>query len=275
MTNQRSLLFLLLGAVVTVAAVFGALHFAGGLSGSDGDVPAVAMSKGDVEKIVRNYLLENPEVIFDAVDRLKAKEGEQRLSGLRDAAKTHAAQLFNEAEPIVVGNPKGDVTVVEFFDYRCQYCRKVRQSLTDLMKQDGGVKVIFKEYPILSKESELAAQAAIASLPQGQYWDFHVALMDAEDLSEESIFASPKSIGLDVDPAARRHEERQGRGPPRRNAKARPRHRRGRDADLLHRRRALCGRADAERNEGRGGRGTKGAGELNQSDPASGEDGSA
>jgi protein-disulfide isomerase len=198
MTNQRSLLLLLLGAVATVAAVFGALHFAGGLSGSDGDVPAVAMNKGDVEKIVRNYLLENPEVIFEAIDRLKAKEGEQRLSGLRDAAKTHATQLFKEPEPIVVGNPKGDVTVVEFFDYRCQYCRKARQSLTDLMKQDGGVKVVFKEYPILSKESELAAQAAIASLPQGRYWDFHVALMDAEDLSEESIFVIAKSIGLDV-----------------------------------------------------------------------------
>lgn len=198
MTNQRSLMFLLLGAVVMVAAVFGALHFAGGLSGSGGDVPAVAMSKNDVEKIVRNYLLENPEIIFEAIDRLKAKEGEQRLSSLRGAAKTHASKLFREADPIVMGNPKGDVTVVEFFDYRCQYCKKVRQALTDLMKQDGGVRVVFKEYPILSKESELAAQAAVASLPQGKYWDFHIALLDAEELSEESIFAIAKSVGLDV-----------------------------------------------------------------------------
>lgn len=198
MTNQRSLIFLLLGAVVMVAAVFGALHFAGGLSGSDDEAPAMAMNRGDVEKIVKNYLLENPEIIFEAIDRLKAKEGDQRMAGLRDAAKTHATQLFKEPEPIVVGNPKGDVTIVEFFDYRCQYCKKVRQSLTDLMKQDGGVRVVFKEYPILSKESELAAQAAVASLPQGKYWDFHIALLDAEDLSEEGIFDVAKSIGLDV-----------------------------------------------------------------------------
>lgn len=198
MTNQRSLIFLLLGAVAMVVAVFGALHFAGGLSNSDDEAPAMAMNKGDVEKIVRNYLLENPEIIFEAVDRMKSKEGEQRMSGLRDAAKTHASQLFKEAEPIVAGNPKGDVTIVEFFDYRCPYCKKAKKTMVDLLKQDGGVKLILKEYPILSKESELAAQAAIASLAQGKYWDFHLALIEAEDLSEEGIFAVAKSTGLDV-----------------------------------------------------------------------------
>jgi len=198
MTHQRSLVLLLLGAVIMVVAVFGALHFTGGLAGSDEEAPAIAMNKGDVEKIVRNYLLENPEIIFEAIDRLKSKEGEQRLSSLRDNAKAHATALFKEAEPIVAGNPKGDITVVEFFDYHCPYCKKVKQTMVDLLKQDGGVRLVLKEYPILSKESEMAARAAVASLAQGKYWDFHLGLMGAEDLSEESIFAIAKDAGLDV-----------------------------------------------------------------------------
>jgi protein-disulfide isomerase len=199
MTNQRSILFLLLGAAVMVAAVVGALFVAGRMAGSDDGVPAVAMNRGDIEKIVRNYILENPNILIEALEGMKAEEGEQRVAKLREKAKIHANELYNEPEPLFVGNPKGDVTVVEFFDYRCQFCRKARQALTDLMKQDGGVRVVFKEYPILSKESELAAKAAIASLPQGKYWDFHVALMDAEDLSEKSIFVIAKSVGLDVE----------------------------------------------------------------------------
>ena len=195
MTNQRSILLLLIGAVVMVVAVVAALRFAGG--GSD-DAPLSAMSKSDVEKIVRNYLLENPEVIFEAVDRMKAKEEGDRLVNLQDNAKKHSAALFQEAEPIVAGNPKGDVTIVEFFDYRCPYCKKGKQNVSDLLKQDGNVRLVLKEYPILSAESELAAQAAVASVAQGKYWDFHLALMGAEELSEESIFAIAKDVGVDV-----------------------------------------------------------------------------
>lgn len=196
MTNQRSIVFLLIGAVVMVVAVFAALRLAGGFGGEE--VPAVAMNKADVEKIVRNYLLEHPEVIFEAVDRMKAKEDGERLVNLQDNAKKHAAAMFNEAEPIVAGNPKGDVTIVEFFDYRCPYCKKGKQYVADLLKQDGNVRLVLKEYPILSPESELAARAAVASVPQGKYWDFHLALMSAEELSEDSIFAIAKDVGIDV-----------------------------------------------------------------------------
>jgi protein-disulfide isomerase len=195
MTNQRSIIFLLIGAVAMVVAVFAALRFVG--TGSD-DVPANAMSKADVEKIVRNYLLENGEVILESVDRLKQKEEGDRLVNLQDNAKKHEAALFREAEPIVAGNPKGDVTIVEFFDYRCPYCKKGKQIVSDLLKQDGNIRLVLKEYPILSPESELAAQAAVASVPQGKYWDFHLALMGAEELSEDSIFAIAKDVGIDV-----------------------------------------------------------------------------
>jgi protein-disulfide isomerase len=180
-----------------VVAVFGALRFAGSFSDSN-EAPAVAMSKADVEKIVRNYLLENPEVIFEAVDKFQNRENDQRLTRMREGAKSHANALFKEPEPIVAGNPNGDITVVEFFDYHCPYCKRVKQDVSDLLKQDGNIRLVLKEFPILSKESENAARAAIASLAQGKYWDFHLALMGAEDLSEESIFAAAKSVGIDV-----------------------------------------------------------------------------
>jgi protein-disulfide isomerase len=196
MNNQKTVLYLLLAATIMVAAVFGALRLAGMIGGDN--VPATAMSKDDVEKIVRNYLLEHPEVIFEAVDAMKNKEESQRLVKMRDKAKAHEAQLYAEAEPLVAGNPKGDVTIVEFFDYRCPYCRKVKKTVTDLLNQDGNIKLILKEFPILSPESEMAAQVAIAAAAQGKYWDVHLAFMGAEDLTEERIFALAKEAGADV-----------------------------------------------------------------------------
>lgn len=196
MNNQKTVLYLLLAAAIMVAAVFGALRFAGMIGGEE--VPAAAMSKGDVEKIVRNYLLENPEVILEAVEGLKNKEEGQRLVKMRDSAKTHKAALYEEPNPLVGGNPNGDVTIVEFFDYRCPYCHKVKKTVSDLLKQDGNIKLILKEFPILSPESEMAAQVAIASAAQGKYWDVHMAFMGAEDLSAERIFVLAKEAGVDI-----------------------------------------------------------------------------
>jgi len=197
MTNYRSLLLLLIGAVVMVAAVFVALRFAGDTSDTD-EPPATAMSRADVEKIVRNYLLENPEVIIEAVNGMQRKEDAERIAKMREGAKSHATALFKEAEPLVAGNPKGDVTIIEFFDYRCPYCKQVTADLATLLKQDGNIRLVLKEFPILSAESGMAAKAAIASTAQGKYWDFHMALMNAEELSEELIFKLAKDTGIDV-----------------------------------------------------------------------------
>ena len=198
MTNQRPLALLLIGAVVLVVVVFAALRFAGGFSGSE-EAPGVAMSKADVEKIVKNYLLENPEVIFEAVDRMQSKQNDQRLAKMREGAKSQAAALFKEPAPIVAGNPKGDITMVEFFDYHCPYCKKVKEDVSALIKQDGNIRLVLKEFPILGPDSLMAAQAAIASINQGKYWDFHMALMGAEDLSEENILKTAQSVGLNVE----------------------------------------------------------------------------
>ncbi|MFM9864543.1 MAG: DsbA family protein [Micropepsaceae bacterium] len=197
MTNQKTVLYLLVAALAMVAAVFGALRFSGMMGGED--VPAVAMNKADVEKIVRNYLLENPEVIFEAVDAMKSKEESQRLVKMKDKAKAHQTALYREPEPLIGGNPKGDITIVEFFDYRCPYCRKVKKTVADLLNQDGNIKFVLKEFPILSPESEMAAQVAIAAAAQGKYWDVHMAFMGAEDLAGERIFQLAKEAGADIE----------------------------------------------------------------------------
>ena len=185
------------GAFLLVVAVFLALRLAGNLSSQD-DVPAMAASKADVERIVRNYLLEHPEVIFEAVEKYQQNESDTRVSQMRDKAKKRSAELFDSPDSVVVGNPKGDVTIVEFFDYRCGYCRKVVKDVASLIKQDGNIRLVMKEFPILSPESEMAARAALASAAQGKYWEFHLALMEAEELSEPSIMFAAKSVGLDT-----------------------------------------------------------------------------
>jgi protein-disulfide isomerase len=195
MTNKNTVIYLLIGAFIMVTAVFGALRLA---SWADGEVPDAAMSKGDVEKIVRNYLLENPEVIFEAVERMKSKDESQRLVKMKDKAKSHQTALFAEPEPLVAGNPKGDITIVEFFDYRCPYCRKAKKTVRDLLNQDGNIKLVLKEFPILSPESEMAAQVAIAAAAQGKYWDVHMAFMGAEDLAGQRIFDLAKEAGADI-----------------------------------------------------------------------------
>lgn len=198
MPIQRSTLLLIAGAVLMVGAVVLALRLAGGFSGSD-DVPAMATSKADIERIVRNYLLENPEIIFEAAKRMEEKESDQRVTQMREGAKKRTTELYNAPDAIIAGNPAGDVTIVEFFDYRCAYCRKIVPDLSQLLKQDGNIKLVLKEFPILSKESDMAARAAIASVAQGKYWDFHIALMNAEELSEESVFAIAKGLGMNIE----------------------------------------------------------------------------
>jgi protein-disulfide isomerase len=98
----------------------------------------------------------------------------------------------------VAGNPNGDVTIVEFFDYKCGYCRKIVPELSQLIKQDGNIRLVMKEFPILSRDSEMAARAAVASVKQGKYWDFHIALMSADEITQESVMAIAKGVGIDT-----------------------------------------------------------------------------
>ena len=156
-------------------------------------------SKADIEQIVHNYLLENPQIIIEAMDRYQANESNREIANMRAGVKKNATELFREHDPIVAGNPNGDVTMVEFFDYHCPYCKKVRDDLVKLLKDDGKIRLVLKEFPILTAESEMASRAAIASFAQGKYWQLHLALLGSDDLSEPMIYALAQQAGLDVD----------------------------------------------------------------------------
>lgn len=176
------------------------VFFLGMTAAAAADQAAGQRSVEEIEKIVREYLLRDPKVILDAVERYRAKAREEQAQRSRAAVREHREEIFADPDSPVGGNPRGDVTVVEFFDYRCGYCRRFAPVLGQIMEQDPQVRVIYKELPILGEESFTAARAALAARPQGGYHELHQALMAAEGpLSEQAIMTAARSVGLDTD----------------------------------------------------------------------------
>jgi protein-disulfide isomerase len=153
-----------------------------------------------VEALIRTYILENPEVLIDS---LQAYQARQKEAAEKESAANIAAfrkQLENNPHAPLAGNPKGDVTVVEFFDYRCGYCKQVFPAIQELLKTDGGVRYVFKEYPVLGPDSVVASRAAMAvwKMNPSQYLPFHSALMSSRgQLSEARIFEIATGLGID------------------------------------------------------------------------------
>jgi protein-disulfide isomerase len=147
------------------------------LPASAQDAGTTPAQKTAIEKIVHDYLLEHPEVIKEAIQALQAKEEAGKADAQNQAAVENKEALLNDPGTPVAGNPMGDVTVVEFFDYHCPYCKAVAEPLRQLLEEDKGVRLVLKEFPILGEDSILASHAALASIAQGKYWAFHQALM--------------------------------------------------------------------------------------------------
>lgn len=153
-----------------------------------------------IEDIVRDYLLEHPEVLLESMQRLEEKERLAKIEAQRAAIAANLEALSRDPDSPVLGNPEGDVTLVEFFDYRCPYCRKVTADLMDAVDKDGDIRLVFKEFPILGPDSVVAARAALAAAQQDRYRDFHIALMTTPgQLDEANILALAGDLGLDVD----------------------------------------------------------------------------
>jgi protein-disulfide isomerase len=158
-----------------------------------------AGQRKEVETIIKNYLLNNPEVMMEAQSALEAKMDKIQAERTAVAIKQNAAEIFRPSASPVVGNPKGDVTVIEFFDYNCPYCKKAFHELASLVEKDKQVKVILKEFPILSKGSEEAAKVALAAKMQGKYWEFHRAIQEAQGQTNEAgALRVAEKVGLDM-----------------------------------------------------------------------------
>jgi protein-disulfide isomerase len=139
---------------------------------------AGAPDRAAVEQIIREYLLANPELLIEAMQELEKKQQARRQVGADKALAERKADIFDDPMAPVAGNPQGDVTIVEFFDYHCGYCKQVTPVLKKVLAEDKGLRVIFKELPILSENSRFAALAALAAARQGKYIEMHNTLME-------------------------------------------------------------------------------------------------
>ncbi|NIJ21891.1 protein-disulfide isomerase [Sphingomonas naasensis] len=149
---------------------------------------------------IRGYLLEHPEVLPEAMDRLQARETaryEKAQQGAQAAVPQHRAQLETPFAGAWAGNPKGDVTVVAFMDYACGYCRASLPGIEELLAKDPNVRVVYREFPVLGPESVLAARWALAAAGQGKFRAFHDALFAAGQPSAENIALAVEKAGLD------------------------------------------------------------------------------
>jgi protein-disulfide isomerase len=157
--------------------------------------------RAEIEAIIKDYLTEkHPEVMAQGLQNLQKREQDAEAVKGKEAVSSAKERVFNDANSPVAGNVKGNVTVVEFFDYQCGYCKMSQESIARLLKEDKNVKFIFKDFPILGPASAEAAKAALASVKQGKHQAFHDALMGKKDhLSSDMIYSAAKDVGLDVE----------------------------------------------------------------------------
>ncbi len=166
---------------------------------------AEGLTKAQVEEIIRDYIANHPQELVDSVQKLgdQQQKADQQIS--IDAIKKNREWLENNKNHAEAGNPKGDVTIVEFFDYNCGYCKQALTDLMTVLDKDKNVRLIFVEIPILGDSSILAAQWALAAKAQGgNYLAYHTALMKNHGpLNEESLTKHAKAAGLNVERLAK------------------------------------------------------------------------
>ncbi len=163
-------------------------------------VHAAELGKQDVEKIVHDYLIAHPELLIDMSNALRAKQESQQQEADTQLLKQNHDALFADKRDPVVGNDKGTITVVEFFDYNCGYCKHATAMIDNLLADNKNVRVVYKEFPILSETSYVAAKAALAvnSLHPDKYAAFHTALMNHQGplKSDKELAEVAKKSGL-------------------------------------------------------------------------------
>ena len=158
--------------------------------------------KDQIRSIIRDYLLQNPEVLQEAMVELEKKQKDAEKAAQTAAMKDFSGALVNSPRNIVVGNPQGDVTLVEFFDYNCGYCKRAAADLRDMMKSDLKLRVVLRDFPVLGPESVEASLVAIAAKNQikpDKYWEFHQKLLDGRGrVGKEKAIAVAKEFGADA-----------------------------------------------------------------------------
>jgi len=155
--------------------------------------------KKEMGEVVRQYLLDHPEVLLEVSKALEAKQQQAEESQRTGALQSSAKQIFHSPDDFVAGDPKGDVTMVEFFDYNCGWCKKGYPEVMSLLDKDPNLRFVLKEFPIFGGDSDYAAMAALASKKQGKYWQLHQALFSHQGkVTKDVVDEIAKAQGIDM-----------------------------------------------------------------------------
>lgn len=183
---------------LSFAAILCCLLLSGSTKSSKADTDIVA------DEAMRTFILDtirqNPEIVVEAMRILHAREQKEHEEAARKALSTYHAVLKQDPSAPVGGNPKGDVTIVEFFDYRCGYCKRAFPKVVELLAEDANIRWVFKELPILGPDSRLAARVALAvwNIAPEKYWNFHAKTMASSGSpTKDKLFAIARDSGLD------------------------------------------------------------------------------
>ena len=162
------------------------------------DAVTSEQQKKEIETVVHDYLVNHPEVLVEASQVLQKRQQESAQQQAKQAIVDNVNPLLT-GKWAVAGNPQGNVTLVEFFDYQCIHCKKMAPTVDSLIKKDGQLRVVYKEFPIFGGSSELASQVALAAAMQGKYAQMHNALIQLDKrLDDKLVMATAKSVGLNM-----------------------------------------------------------------------------
>ena len=159
--------------------------------------------RGEIERVVKDYLVAHPEVLQEVLSELEKRQSDADAAKHRDGVKQYSQALFYSPRQVTIGNRQGDVTLVEFFDYNCGYCKRALADMLNLMKEDAKLRVVLKEFPVLGPSSVEAAQVAVAVRMQDptgkKYLEFHQKLLGGRGPADRAhALAVAKDIGLDM-----------------------------------------------------------------------------
>jgi protein-disulfide isomerase len=200
MNLNKDLFTVVVAAVVAAVTAAGTSYLVLRYAPLGLDSGPVSADQARVERIMRDYLTKNPQILVEMATELDKRQATEQAAQQTKAISDNADAIFRSSVSHVAGNPNGDVSVVEFFDYNCPYCRKALPDVVKLVNDDGKVRLVLKELPILSDDSVAAAKLALASNKQGKYFEMHQKLLSRPGKADkEKALRIAKELGLDVD----------------------------------------------------------------------------
>ena len=160
-----------------------------------------ALQRNEIEQIVRDYIISHPEVLQDAMAELEKRQQAAEAEKAKTAIKDNAKEIFSSSRQVTIGNPQGDVTLVEFFDYNCGYCKRALSDMLGIMKGDGKLKVVLKEFPVLgpgsTEAAQVGSQCACKTPPEKNILNSIRSCSEGADrLTKRARLPPPKTLGL-------------------------------------------------------------------------------